>query len=114
MHPTQSESMTTLLRSSAWSGSRNSSRFCASSKKRSRRRTHHPVRARVRRPARLRPAALVEAVHVMSLYGVQKLIFQLNRDRATRKRYEQNFDELLRDFELSEEERQAIRTPDIG
>jgi hypothetical protein len=50
----------------------------------------------------------------MSLYGVQKLIFQLNRDAATRARYEQNFEGLLAEFELNEEELRAIRTPDIG
>ena len=50
----------------------------------------------------------------MSLYGVQKLIFELNRDPTARKRYEENFEGLLADFELTEEERQAIRTPDIG
>jgi aromatic-ring opening dioxygenase LigAB LigA subunit len=50
----------------------------------------------------------------MSLYGVQKLIFELNRDPAVRKRYEENFEGLLADFELTEEERQAIRAPDIG
>jgi Aromatic-ring-opening dioxygenase LigAB, LigA subunit len=50
----------------------------------------------------------------MSLYGVQKLIFQLNRDPATRKRYEQDFEGLLKEYELTAEELQAIRTPDIG
>ena len=50
----------------------------------------------------------------MSLYGVQKLIFQLNRDPGVRKRYEEDFESLLADFELTEEERQAIRAPDIG
>ncbi|HEU4627698.1 MAG TPA: hypothetical protein VFS52_23280 [Steroidobacteraceae bacterium] len=50
----------------------------------------------------------------MSLYGVQKLIFQLNRDPAVRRRYEQDFEGLLTEFELTEEERQAIRKPDIG
>jgi hypothetical protein len=50
----------------------------------------------------------------MSLYGVQKLIFQLNRDPATRQRYEQNFDDLLSEYELNEEELRAIREPDIG
>jgi len=50
----------------------------------------------------------------MSLYGVQKLIFQLNRDLATRQRYETNFDALLAEYELNEEELRAIRDPDIG
>ncbi len=50
----------------------------------------------------------------MSLYGVQKLIFQLNRDAVTRQRYETDFDGLLAEYELSEEELHAIRAPDIG
>ncbi len=50
----------------------------------------------------------------MSLYHVQKLIYQLNRDPAARKQYERNFDALLADFELTPEERRAIREPDIG
>jgi hypothetical protein len=50
----------------------------------------------------------------MSLYGVQKLLFQLNRDPATRQRYTTDFESLLKEFELSEEELHAIRTPDIG
>jgi Aromatic-ring-opening dioxygenase LigAB, LigA subunit len=50
----------------------------------------------------------------MSLYGVQKLIFQLNRDSVARKRYEEDFEGLLKEYELTPEELQAIRTPDIG
>lgn len=50
----------------------------------------------------------------MSLYGVQKLIFQLNRDPLTRRRYEEDFDKLLTEFDLNEEELRAVRAPDIG
>jgi Aromatic-ring-opening dioxygenase LigAB, LigA subunit len=50
----------------------------------------------------------------MSLYHVQKLIYQLNRDPAVRKQYEESFDALLASFELSPEELRAIREPDIG
>jgi hypothetical protein len=50
----------------------------------------------------------------MSLYGIQKLIFQLNRDPATRQRYEQDFEGLLSEYELTDEELRAIREPDIG
>lgn len=50
----------------------------------------------------------------MSLYYVQKLIFQLNRDRSVRKRYDENLESLLADYELTDEERGAIRQPDIG
>jgi hypothetical protein len=50
----------------------------------------------------------------MSLYYVQKLLYQLNRDASVRQQYEQNFDALLRDYELTDEELRAIREPDIG
>jgi len=50
----------------------------------------------------------------MSLYCVQKLMYELNRDPAVRKRYEEDFDELLKDYDLTEEELNAIREPDIG
>jgi Aromatic-ring-opening dioxygenase LigAB, LigA subunit len=50
----------------------------------------------------------------MSLYYLQKLIYQLNRDTLVRKQYEENFDALLEGFELTPEERRAIREPDIG
>ena len=50
----------------------------------------------------------------MSLYYVQKLIFQLNRDRSVRKRYDENLESLLAGYELTDEERGAIRQPDIG
>ena len=50
----------------------------------------------------------------MSLYTVQKLIYQLNRDPRTRERYEADFDGLLDDYPMSDEERRAVREPDIG
>jgi len=50
----------------------------------------------------------------MSLYYVQKLLFQLNRDPSVRRRYDENVENLLADYELTEEERRAIREPDIG
>ena len=50
----------------------------------------------------------------MSLYYVQKLLYQLNRDPSARQRYENDFDGLLRDYELTHEEREAIVTGDIG
>jgi Aromatic-ring-opening dioxygenase LigAB, LigA subunit len=50
----------------------------------------------------------------MSLYAVQKLIYQLNRDPAVRKQFEQDLEALLAQYELSEEELEAIRAPDIG
>jgi len=50
----------------------------------------------------------------MSLYAVQKLIYQLNRDPQVREQLAQDFDGLLAQNELTEEERAAIRGPDIG
>ena len=50
----------------------------------------------------------------MSLYHVQKLLYRLNRDPHTRERYERDFESLLREFDLTEEEKEALRKPDIG
>jgi len=50
----------------------------------------------------------------MSLYYVQKLIYQLNRDPNTRRRYEDDFEGLLGDYWLTDEEIAAIKQPDIG
>jgi Aromatic-ring-opening dioxygenase LigAB, LigA subunit len=50
----------------------------------------------------------------MSLYYTQKLLFQLNRDPAIRRRLDADIENLFADYELSEEERRAIREPDIG
>ncbi|HVS75690.1 MAG TPA: hypothetical protein VHE11_02070 [Steroidobacteraceae bacterium] len=50
----------------------------------------------------------------MSLYYTQKLLYQLNRDPAVRRRLEADLEGLLAAYELTEEERRAIREPDIG
>ncbi|MDB6092431.1 MAG: aromatic-ring-opening dioxygenase LigAB, LigA subunit [Gammaproteobacteria bacterium] len=50
----------------------------------------------------------------MSLYYVQKLLFQLNRDPAVRRRFDTELETLLGDYELTEEEQRALRDPDIG
>ena len=50
----------------------------------------------------------------MSLYYLQKLIYQLNRDERARQRYETDFEELLGEYLLDEEEKTALREPDIG
>jgi hypothetical protein len=50
----------------------------------------------------------------MSLYQVQKLIYQLNRDPRTRERYASERDSVQAEYELSDEERAAIVEPDIG
>ena len=50
----------------------------------------------------------------MSLYAVQKLIYQLNREPAIRRRYDEDFEALLAEYELSDEELKAFRESDIG
>ena len=55
----------------------------------------------------------------MSLYQMQKLIYQVNRDARARERYASERDAVLAEYELSDEERRAIagvggEGPDIG
>lgn len=50
----------------------------------------------------------------MSLYYVQKLLYQLNRDPRTQDRYREDFEGLLSDYDLDDEERDAIRDGNIG
>lgn len=50
----------------------------------------------------------------MSLYQVQKLIYQLNRDPRTRQRYADERDTVLADYDLTPEEIGALQRPDIG
>ena len=50
----------------------------------------------------------------MSLYYVQKLLYQLNRDPLVRKRFESERRALLDEYELTGEERTAIEEGDVG
>jgi len=50
----------------------------------------------------------------MSLYYVQKLIYNLNRDPELVKRFKNDIENVLNDYELTKEESEAIRTPNIG
>jgi hypothetical protein len=50
----------------------------------------------------------------MSLYYVQKALYQLNRDPDLRRRFEGDADAALSPYQLTAEERAAIRQPDIG
>src|SRR5690606_29202001 len=50
----------------------------------------------------------------MSLYYVQKLLYQLNRDPGVRRRFRDGRAELLDEYELTDEERRAIEDGDIG
>ena len=50
----------------------------------------------------------------MSLYYVQKLLYHLNRDARARQRYEDDFEGLLADYDLTDEEREALVEGNIG
>ena len=50
----------------------------------------------------------------MSLYYVQKLLYQLNRDAELRRCFAADGETVLATYELSAEERDAIRAADIG
>ncbi len=50
----------------------------------------------------------------MSLYQVQKFLFELNRNESVQERYRANIDDLLADYDLTPEEERALRDEDIG
>lgn len=50
----------------------------------------------------------------MSLYNVQKFLFELNRDESAQEKYRADLEALLNDFELTEDEANALREGDIG
>ena len=50
----------------------------------------------------------------MSLYYVQKLLYQLNRDAELRRRFAADAQSVLAAYELTAEEREAVRRADIG
>ena len=50
----------------------------------------------------------------MSLYYVQKFLYQLNRDPGVRKRFDENREDVLGEFPLTDEERRALLDGDIG
>ena len=50
----------------------------------------------------------------MSLYYLQKFLYVLNRDEIAQKRYHDDLDGLLSEFDLSKEEATALRDGDIG
>jgi hypothetical protein len=50
----------------------------------------------------------------MSLYYVQKLLYQLNRDSHVRQRFDEDRSELLGEYRLTNEERTAIIEGDVG
>jgi hypothetical protein len=50
----------------------------------------------------------------MSLYYVQKVLYDLNRDTQIQQRYLDDVNDLLDGYTLTEEERSALKQPDIG
>jgi len=50
----------------------------------------------------------------MSLYGLQKFLFHLNREARVQAQFKCDSDALLADYMLTEEERSAITRGDIG
>jgi hypothetical protein len=50
----------------------------------------------------------------MSLYYLQKLLYNLNRDELVQQRFKANLTGLLDEYELTPEERQAVVRHDIG
>ena len=50
----------------------------------------------------------------MSLYYLQKFLYQLNRNESAQERYRADLDSLLAEYELTDEEADAIRQGDIG
>jgi hypothetical protein len=50
----------------------------------------------------------------MSLYQLQKFLYTLNRDERAQARYRDDLDALLAEYELGDDEAQALRDGDIG
>ena len=50
----------------------------------------------------------------MTLYRLQKLIFELNRDADVQEAFLRDRERLLSEYQLSDEEAEAIRSDDIG
>ncbi len=50
----------------------------------------------------------------MSLYYVQKFLYELNRDPKFQERYRNDLEGVLAEFDLTDEEKTALSEPDIG
>ena len=50
----------------------------------------------------------------MSLYYLQKFLYVLNRDELAQKKYRDDLESLLDEYDLAEEEANALRDGDIG
>lgn len=50
----------------------------------------------------------------MSLYYLQKFLYELNRDEDIQQQCRNSFDTLIEDYELDDEETRALKDGDIG
>ena len=50
----------------------------------------------------------------MSLYYLQKFLYELNRDESAQQKYQADLESLLTEFDLTDEEAGALRDGDIG
>ncbi len=50
----------------------------------------------------------------MSLYYTQKLLYELNRDIKLQEAFIEDKEAILKDYQLNDEELDALRKPDIG
>lgn len=50
----------------------------------------------------------------MSLYYLQKFLYELNRNESAQEKYRADLEGLLAEFDLSDEEANALREGDIG
>ncbi len=50
----------------------------------------------------------------MSLYYLQKFLYQLNREESAQKKYRADLEQLLEEYDLTDEESNALREGDIG
>ncbi|MDG2375580.1 MAG: hypothetical protein P8M18_04435 [Woeseiaceae bacterium] len=50
----------------------------------------------------------------MSLYHLQKFLYQLNRDESSQQKYRDDLEGLLAEYDLTDEEAGALREGDIG
>jgi len=50
----------------------------------------------------------------MSLYQVQKLLFNVHNNLDLRKSYLSNAEEVAKEYDLTDEERRALRSKDMG
>ncbi len=50
----------------------------------------------------------------MSLYNTQKFLYELNRDESAQAKYRADLEALISDFDLTDEESNALREGNIG